>query len=351
MCYYYFMESREKIVLTGMRPTGVLHIGHYFGVIPELLKLQKTAGRLFLMIADLHALTTLEDSKNLGQNSLILANTYLACGIDPRKTIIFVQSQIAEHAELANIFSMITPVPVLELNPVYKEMRAEHPKNNSLGLLSYPVLQAADILVYKADHVPVGKDQAPHIEIVREIARKFNVRFGKIFPEPKTILQKESKILSLQDPKKKMSKSHKEESYISLLDSPEIIRQKIKKAVTDSGKEIKYDEKKKPAISNLLTIYSLFSGRPIKEIEKNYKGRGPASTRGDASSTRGGYAEFKKDLAEVIIDGLAPLQKKYRELEKNPEYVKSILRQGTASAKQTASITMEAVRQKIGLFN
>lgn len=343
-CYYQFMNSKEKIVLTGMRPTGVLHIGHYLSVIPELLKLQNEAGRLFLMIADLHALTTLEDSKNLEQNSLILANTYLACGIDPRKTIIFVQSQIAEHTELANIFSMIIPVSMLELNPVYKEMREEHPKNNSLGLLSYPVLQAADILTYKATHVPVGKDQAPHIEIVREIARKFNARFGKIFPEPKIILQKESKILSLQDPKKKMSKSHKEESYISLLDSPEIIRQKIKKAVTDSGKEIKYDEKKKPAISNLLTIYNLFSGRPIKEIEKKYKGRGPASPAG-------GYTDFKKNLAEVIIDGLALLQKKYKELEKNPDYVKSVLKEGDASAKQTASITMEAVRQKVGFFN
>lgn len=315
----------------------MLHIGHYFGVIPELLKLQNEADRLFLMIADMHALTTLEDSKNLAENSLILANTYLASGIDPNKTTIFIQSQIKEHTELANIFSILTPVSMLELNPTYKEMKTEHPKNNNLGLLAYPVLQAADILIYKATHVPVGKDQAPHIEITREIARRFNARFDKLFPEPKTILQKESKILSLQDPKKKMSKSHEKESCIFLLDSPETIRQKIKVAVTDSGKEIKYDEKKKPAISNLLTIYSLFSGKPIKEIEKDYKGKG--------------YAEFKKDLAEIIIAGLAPLQKKYRELEKNPEYVKSILKQGNARAKQTASIVMEAVREKVGFLN
>jgi tryptophanyl-tRNA synthetase len=330
------MEQTEKIILTGMRPTGVLHIGHYFGVIPELLKLQNEADRLFLMIADLHALTTLEDSKNLAENSLILANTYLAAGIDPNKTTIFIQSQVPQHAELANIFSMITPVSMLELNPTYKEMRAEHPKNNNLGLLAYPVLQAADILVYKATHVPVGKDQAPHIELAREIARRFNARFGKVFPEPKTILQKESKILSLQDPKKKMSKSHKPESFISLLDSPDVIRKKMKTAVTDSGKEIKFDEKKKPAISNLLTIYSLFSGKEIKEIEKMYK--------------NSGYADFKNDLAEVIIEGLAPLQEKYKELEKNQEQVKLILKDGASMAKQNASITMEAVCKKVGFL-
>jgi tryptophanyl-tRNA synthetase len=199
------------------------------------------------------------------------------------------------------------------------------------------VLQAADILIYKATHVPVGKDQAPHIELAREIARRFNARFGKIFPEPKTILQKESKILSLQDPKKKMSKSHKEESFISLLDSPESIRKKIKIAVTDSGKEIKYDEKKKPAISNLLAIYSMFSGKTTKELEKKYKGLG--------------YGEFKKDLAEEIIAGLAPLQKKYRELGKKPAFVKSILENGAQKAKQTASLTMEAVCCKVGFLN
>lgn len=329
-------ESQEKIVLTGMRPTGVLHIGHYLSVIPELLKLQNEADGLFLMIADLHALTTLEDSKNLAKNSLILANTYLASGIDPNKTIIFLQSQVPQHAELANIFSMITPVSMLELSPTYKEMRVEHLKNNNLGLLAYPVLQAADILIYKATHVPVGKDQAPHIELAREIARRFNNRFGKIFPEPKTILQKESKILSLQDPKKKMSKSHKEESFISLLDSPEVIRKKIKIAVTDSGTEIKYDEKNKPAISNLLTIYSLFSGKSVEEIEKNYKNKN--------------YTEFKKDLAEVITEEIEPLQKKYKELEKNPEHTKSILTEGAKKAKKISSETMKETHEKVGFL-
>lgn len=330
------MESKEKIILSGMRPTGLLHIGNYFGALLPLVKLQDKADKFFIMIADLHALTTLNDSKDLRKNSLSLTMTFLAAGINPKKSNIFIQSQIPEHAELANILGMITPLPMLELNPVYKEMKQEF-KQNNLGLLSYPVLQAADILLYKTTGVPVGKDQEPHIEITREIARKFNARFGNVFTEPKAVLQKESKILSLQNPSKKMSKSHGEKTYISLLDSPEKIREKIKIAVTDSGKEIKYDEKKKPAISNLLSIYSLFKNKPAKEIEKQYKNKG--------------YAEFKKDLAEVIIKGLATLQKKYKELEKNPEYVKKILAKGDKSAKQTASITMEAVREKIGFFS
>jgi len=326
-------DADKKIILTGMRPTGILHIGNYFGALLPLVKLQKDADEFFIMIADLHALTTLKHSQDIGKNSLVLATIYLATGIDPQKSTIFAQSHISEHAELANILGTITPLSMLELNPVYKEIKEETSKliKNNLGLLAYPVLQAADILLYKTTGVPVGKDQEPHIEIAREIARRFNSRFGEIFVEPKTILQKESKIYSLQDATKKMSKSHGEKTYISLLDSPEKIREKIKIAVTDSGKEIIYDPKKKPAISNLLTIYNLFSGKPAKEFA-------------------GGYAEFKKELAEVIIEGLAPLQKKYKELEKNPDYVKEVLAQGNKKAKKIASQTMEAVKTKIGFL-
>ena len=171
--------STKQTILTGMRPTGTLHLGHYFSVLPELIKLQKSGSNVFLMIADLHALTTLKNNVNLKKDTLMLAATYIAGGIDPKKINVFVQSQIPEHAELANLFSMITPMSMLELNPTYKEMREEHKKQNNLGLFAYPVLQAADILLYKAAGVPVGKDQAPHIEITREIARKFNNKFGK----------------------------------------------------------------------------------------------------------------------------------------------------------------------------
>ncbi|RJQ31014.1 tryptophan--tRNA ligase [Candidatus Parcubacteria bacterium] len=332
-------EAESKnIILTGMRPTGVLHLGHYFGVVPEILRMQKIADTLLVMIADVHALTTLEDSANLKKNSLILANTYLASGIDPEKSIIFTQSQVPEHAELSILLSMVSPVPMLELNPTYKEMREDHPKNNNLGLLAYPVMQAADILLYKATGVPIGKDQLPHLELAREIARRFNARVGKIFPVPKPLIQEETKkILSLQNPEKKMSKSHEEKSRISLLDSPDMIRSKFKVAVTDSETEIGFDEENKPAISNLLTIYSLFSGRSIAELEKEYEGKN--------------YAVFKKDLAEVAVESLSPFHEKYKELEADPERVKSILRNGAQKAREIAAKTMAEVQEKVGFLD
>lgn len=327
-----------------MRPTGALHIGHYAGVLPEILKMQKTADILLVMIADAHGLTTIKSGENLKENTLALANAYLSVGIDPSKAIIFVQSHVPQHSELSILLSMVTPVSTLMLNPVYKEMREDYPRNNNLGLLAYPVMQAADILLYKTSDVPIGKDQLPHLEISREIARRFNARFGDIFIEPRPIIQKESKILSLQNPSKKMSKSHEEKSRISLLDSPEVIREKIKAAVTDSGNEIKYDEKNKPAISNLLLIHSIFSGlladrqgNKTSELEKEYAGKN--------------YTAFKKDLAEVIISCLSPIQKKYKELEAAPDYVKKILRDGAEKAKKIAAQTMKEAREKIGFLD
>lgn len=320
-----------------MRPTGALHIGHYASVLSEILRMQKIADTLLIMIADVHGLTTMKGGENLKENTLALANTYLAAGVDPSKAIIFVQSYVPQHSELSILLSMVTPVSMLTLNPVYKEMREDYPQNNNLGLLAYPVMQAADILLYKTNEVPIGKDQLPHLEISREIARRFNARFGDIFIEPRPILQKESKILSLQNPSKKMSKSHEEKSRISLLDNPETIKEKIKAAVTDSGNEIRYDEKNKPAISNLLLIHSIFSGKKISELEKEY----------DCKN----YTAFKNDLAEVIISGLSPIQKKYKELKAAPDYVKNVLRDGAEKAKKIAAQTMKEAREKIGLLD
>lgn len=320
-----------------MRPTGTLHIGHYAGVLPEILRMQKVADILLVMIADTHGLTTMKSDENLKENTLALANAYLAAGVNPSKAIIFVQSHVPQHSELSILLSMVTPVSTLALNPVYKEMRGDYPQNNNLGLLAYPVMQAADILLYKTGEVPIGKDQLPHLEISREIARRFNARFGDVFIEPRPILQKKSKILSLQNPSKKMSKSHEEKSRISLLDSPETIREKIKSAITDSGNEIRYDEKNKPAISNLLLIHSIFSSKKTSELEKEYAGKN--------------YTAFKKDLTEVIISGLSPIQKKYKELEFASDYVKKILRDGAEKAKKIAAQTMKEAREKIGFLD
>lgn len=321
-------------LLTGMRPTGELHIGHYFGVIRPRVELQKTH-QLFFMIADLHALTTLTDTTAIERDTYRMLAMLLASGLDPKKITFFRQSMNPAHSELALLFSMITPLSLLELNPVYKEMLAEHPQKRTLGLLSYPVLQAADILLYKPQGVPVGKDQAPHVEIMRDIARRFNHQFGRVFPEPRTILAEGDRLLSLQDSSKKMSKSHAALSSIGLLDSPEVIRRKIKSAVTDSGKEILYRPVEKPAISNLLLIYHLASGMPFSKIEEQFKERS--------------YAEFKSALAEILIETTFPLQKQYQKYIDQKEMLLSLLEKGEKEARAIAKTTLAEAKKKMGL--
>jgi len=327
-------------ILSGIQPTGELHIGNYLGAIKQWTGLQKSknldkeAGCIF-MIVDLHSITVDYDPKRLQKNILSATMDYLAAGVNPKKSIIFVQSHVKEHSELAWLLQTITPMGELERMTQYKDKSRQNKDNINAGLFAYPVLMAADILLYKTTIVPVGDDQSQHVELTREIARKFNNKFGQTFPEPKTQLQKTgARIMSLVDPLQKMSKSIPE-GCIYLNDSEDAIREKIKTAVTDSGKEIKLDEQNKPAISNLLTIYHLFSEKPIDEIEKQYEGKG--------------YGEFKQKLAEVIIDGLKEFQKSRKEFEKNPELVKKILVQGTKKAQKIAKETMEEIKTKMGL--
>jgi len=322
-------------IFSGIQPTGTLHIGNYLGAIKQWVELQKKADCIF-SIVDLHAITIYYDPKQMQKNILSAAMDYLAAGLDPKKCIIFVQSQVKEHAELAWLLESLTPMGELERMTQFKEKSRQNQENVNAGLFAYPVLMAADILLYKADTVPVGEDQVQHVELTRVIARKFNNKFGKYFPEPKTQLSKSgARIMALNNPLQKMSKSLGPQSYIALTDSPEIIREKIKTAVTDSGREVKYDIKNKPAISNLLTIYSLFTDKAIFEIEKKYKDKG--------------YADFKKDLAEVIIEGLADFQKKRKDLEKNPAKVKKILADGAKKAQKFSSANIKEIKVKMGL--
>lgn len=322
-------------IFSGIQPTGTLHIGNYLGAIKQWVDLQKKASCIF-SIVDLHAITIPYNPKEMQKNILSAAMDYLAAGLDPKKCIIFVQSQVKEHTELAWFLETLTPMGELERMTQFKEKAQQHKENINAGLFSYPVLMAADILLYKADTVPVGEDQVQHVELARVLARKFNNKLGKTFPEPKSQLQKSgARIMALNDPMQKMSKSLGPQGYIALTDSPEIIREKIKTAVTDSGKEVKYDIINKSAISNLLTIYSLFANKSINEIEKKYQDKG--------------YAEFKKDLAEVIIKELADFQKKRKELEKNPKRVEKILEDGTRKAQKIAQATMKETRKKMGL--
>lgn len=318
-----------------MRPTSHLHVGNYFGALKPLIEYQNKY-KTFLMVADVHSLTTLEDTSAIRENTLKIATLYLAAGVDPKKVTFFVQSLVPEQLELATLFSMIVPKSMLELNPVYKEMLADNPKATNLGLLAYPVLQAADILAYKADTVPVGKDQLPHLELAREIARRFNGRFGNIFPEPASKISEDLKILSLQDPSKKMSKSHGEASQIGLLDEPETIHRKIKTAVTDSGQEVVYNPQEKPGLSNLIFLMHLASGESIQKIEDRF--------------ARRGYGAFKEATASSLIMALEPIQIRYKELAKNKKAVEKLLIEGSKNAQKIAQKTLAEAKKKIGLF-
>ena len=322
-------------ILSGIQPTGSIHIGGYLGAIKQWTELQEM-GECIFFVADLHALTTPQDPKTFQNEVFETAVELLAAGLNPEKCVIFIQSQVKEHTELTWILNTITPVGELERMIQYKEKAKQFKKNINAGLLSYPVLQAADILLYQTDSVPVGKDQVQHLELTKTIARKFNQKYGETLRVPEALtLEMGGKIMALADPKKKMSKSSPQ-TCLYLFDEPEIIRKKIMAAVTDLGKTIQYDIAKKPGVSNLLTIFSLFSGEPVKEIEKKFKGKG--------------YAEFKKQLAEFLILKLEPFRRKKKELLLREVYVKEILERGRKRAQIIAQFTMQDVRKKIGLM-
>ena len=289
-------------------------------------------------IVDLHALTVPYNPKALEDLILEKAIIYLAAGINPEKSIIFVQSQVKEHTELTWLLNTVTPVGELTRMTQYKEKSRKFKKDLNAGLLNYPILMAADILLYQTDIVPVGEDQKQHVELARTIARKFNQKYGQAFKIPEVrLLKTGSRIMSLQQPAKKMSKTDGPDTYIGIFDEPEEIKSKIMKAVTDTGKLIKYNPQKKVGISNLLTIYSLFTVKSIKELEKKFKGKG--------------YAELKKSLAEVLISSLEPFRRKQKELLAREVYVKEILNQGAKRAQVLASSTLQDVRKKMGLSN
>jgi len=322
-------------VFSGIRPTGELHIGNYLGAIKQWLSLQEKNECLFCVV-DLHAITTPFNPQKLQKNIIELVISYLAAGLNPEKSILFIQSEVKEHTELAWLLGTITPLGELKRMTQFKEKTKAHPEYINAGLLNYPLLMAADILLYKTDLVPVGQDQVQHVELTREIARKFNKMFGQVFKIPEVILPKiGQKIMSLQNPTKKMSKTDDPMGCIGLFDTPEEIRKKIMVAVTDLGREIKYDPKKKPGVSNLLTIYSLLSGKPIKELERKFKGKG--------------YEKFKKSLIKVLIESLESFRKKKKEFEKREIYLREILNKGTKRARMIAQLTLAEVRKKMGL--
>jgi len=325
----------KPVVVSGLKPSGELHIGNYLGMLKQAVELQSSNKyRCFYFIADYHALTQRYNPKEKAEEIYKMAVDALAAGIDPKKSVIFVQSHVPEHANLTWIFNTITPVGKLQGMIEYKEKLSEGQTPNT-GLLDYPVLMAADILLYKAGFVPVGEDQRQHVELTREIVRTFNDRFGKTFQEPKTLHTKALRVMSLDNPMKKMSKSMPS-GCLYLADSPKVIREKVKRAVTDSMTNIDYDPEKRPAVSNLVLIYSEFSGMPTSEVVKRFQGAG--------------YAKFKEELAEVIIKTLSPLQEKRNKFIKNRRLVMKILNEGAKRAKPIAEKTMGEVAKKVGLI-
>ncbi|NPV43628.1 MAG: tryptophan--tRNA ligase [Firmicutes bacterium] len=323
-----------KRVFSGIQPTGILTLGNYLGAMKQWVALQETHD-CFYCVVNLHAMTVMPDAEELRENTLSVAAMLVAAGLDPDKVTLFVQSDVTEHAELGWLLQCMATFGELSRMTQFKEKSSEKEVITG-GLFSYPALMAADILLYNTHLVPVGEDQRQHLELTRDIAQRFNNRYGELFilPEP-FIPEVGGRIMSLDDPEKKMSKSNPNpNSYIGLLDPPDTIRQKIMRAITDSGKEIYYDPENKGAVSNLLTIYSLCSGKTIEALEKDYEGRG--------------YGEFKKDLAEVVVECLKPIQARYNEL-KELGNINEILKNGAGKARAIAAPMMEKVRELMGL--
>jgi tryptophanyl-tRNA synthetase len=321
-------------IFSGVQPTNNLHLGNYLGAIKNWVELQNSYDSFFCIV-DLHAITVKQEPNTLQQNILNVAKTYLALGIDHNKSTIFAQSQVPQHAELAWILNTLAKLAELERMTQFKDKAKQNKENINMGLFDYPVLMAADILLYDTEIVPVGEDQKQHVELARDLAKRFNTAFGKTFVIPEPLIKKEgARIMGLDDPSKKMSKSAANpNNYIALLDGPEVAAKKISRAVTDSGSTIKSGVDK-PALTNLLTIYSLLSGQSVKNIEKEY--------------TNKGYADFKKGLTGVVADFLSDFQTKFNALDDNK--VKIILANGAKKTRAIAEKKIDEVKSKMGLL-
>ncbi len=323
-----------KRLFSGIQPSGDIHIGNYLGALRNWVALIPEFECIYCIV-DYHAITIPYEPSEMQSRILGLAAVLIGCGIDPDRCTLFVQSHVPEHTELAWILNTVTPVGDLFRMTQFKEKSAQFEGSVNAGLLNYPVLQAADILLYKGEVVPVGEDQVQHLELSREIARRFNARFGPLFPEPQARLTAAARIMGLDDPTKKMSKSEANEGHaINLLDPPDAIRAKLMRATTDSQRDVVFDENR-PGIFNLLTIYQLFSGQTPEQIERHFYGKG--------------YAVLKQELADLVIEGLRPLQTRYRELMADPSYLERLLADGANKVRPLAEKTLRTVMERVGL--
>ncbi len=317
-----------------MQPTGRLHVGNYLGALKNFVELQNSGKyQCYFFLADLHAMTEGPSPKELAANILNLAADYLAAGLDPKKSFIYQHSLIPVHSELAWILNTITPMGELERMTQYKDKALKQKTNVNAGLFDYPVLMVADIILYNAAFVPVGDDQLQHLELTRTLARRFNSRFGETFIEPKGLLTQTPRVMSLKDPLKKMSKSDPE-GCLFIDDSPEDIKRKLARAVTDSGAEIVYDPEKKPGLSNLLDIYGAFIGKDPHGVAIDFEGKQ--------------YSDLKAKLAELIADHFAKFREKKAKLIAKPSAIKKILAAGSKKAGSVAGKKMAEVKKRVG---
>lgn len=332
-----FKGSHNKAtLLSGIQPTGHLTIGNYIGAIKNWITLQNTYNCFFVLV-DLHSITVRQDPAKLLQRCYEFIALYIACGLDSEKNTIFVQSHVPGHTQLMWILNCFAYLGELSRMTQFKDKAKHDQRSINIGLYNYPVLMAADILLYDTDLVPVGDDQKQHLEFTQNIARRFNRLYGKIFKIPKSYMtQIGARVMGLQNPTAKMSKSDRNpKNYIGLLDSPDMIRKKIKQAVTDSEKEIRYDEQK-PAISNLMTIYAAMTDMSLEWINERYVGKG--------------YGQFKEDLSEILIAFLSPIQKQYQSIYADITALRSILKKGADAAEIRSQYTLKKVFQAIGFI-
>ncbi len=327
----------KKIIFSGVQPSGNLTLGNYLGAIKNWVDIQHDYHCIYAMM-DLHTITVRQNPADVRRRTLEVLALYLACGIDPEETILFVQSHNPAHAELSWVLSCYTYMGELQRMTQFKDKSARHAENINAGLFTYPVLMAADILLYQADYVPVGKDQMQHIEICRDIAQRFNALYGDVFKIPEGMLSKSgAKIMSLQDPTKKMSKSDENpKAYISMMDDMNVIAKKIRSAVTDSEGIIEYREndETKAGINNLLSIMSTVTGRSIDSIVLDYQGKG--------------YGDFKNDVAEAVVECIRPIRAEFDRIIADKQYLVDIYTNGAEQAQRIANRTLKKVYKKVG---
>ncbi|WP_405795474.1 tryptophan--tRNA ligase [Streptomyces sp. NBC_01506] len=332
------MATRPR-ALSGIQPTaGSFHLGNYLGAIRQYVALQETHDA-FYMVVDLHAITIPQEPADLRANTRLAAAQLLAAGLDPQRCTLFIQSHVPEHAQLGWVMNCLTGFGEASRMTQFKDKSARQGADRAtVGLFTYPILQVADILLYQADSVPVGEDQRQHVELTRDLAERFNTRFGTTFTVPKPhIVREVAKIYDLQDPTVKMSKSASApKGLVNLLDDPKVTAKKIKSAVTDTGTEIRFDAEAKPGISNLLTIYSTLTGASIPDLEQRYEGKG--------------YGALKVDLAEAMVDFVTPFRSRTQEYLDDPETLDSILAEGAEKARAVAAETLAQAYDRIGFL-